>query len=96
MIVLGSTPELPFFGTYAHSDEYDARNALEHELIGGGIHINRDYKHNHVQSFIVGPNSQHYPLSQSDIHDCFVKNNLQSLPSIYRHKLKRQRTNYDE
>jgi len=41
------TPQLPFFRSYADPDKYDAGNALEHELFGGELHINRDSASTH-------------------------------------------------
>jgi len=78
-----STPELPFFETYAHPPEYDAGHALEHDLIRGELHINRDCNHPDVESFIVDPKNKHHRLSQFQINDCLMKNNVESLLSIY-------------
>ena len=54
-----STPELPFFETYEHSPEYDAEHALEHELIRGELHINRNRNHPDVELFIIDPKNKH-------------------------------------
>jgi hypothetical protein len=77
-----TTPELTFFKTYSCPDEYDAGNALEHELIAGELHINRDHEHNDVELFIIGSNGRQFPLSSSAINDCLTNNTLQPLSSL--------------
>ena len=73
------TPQLPFFRTYADPDKFDAGNALEHELFGGELHINRDAASTHVQLFIFTSSSRYVKLSPSDINDCLTSYSLSSL-----------------
>lgn len=85
------TPQLPFFRSYADPDKYDAGNALEHELFGGELHINRDSASTHVKLFIIGSNNRYVKLSPSDINDCLTSYSLASLLSlVHRSALKRK------
>jgi hypothetical protein len=85
------TPQLTFFSTYADPDKYDAGNALEHELFGGELHINRDSASTHVELFIIRPNNRYVKLSPSDINDCLTSYSLTSLLSLVnRSTLKRK------
>jgi hypothetical protein len=85
------TPQLPFFRTYADPDKYDAGNALEHELFGGELHINRDSASTHVKLFIIGSNNRYFKLSPSDINNCLTSYSLTSLLSlVHRSALKRK------
>ncbi|CAF1523613.1 unnamed protein product, partial [Didymodactylos carnosus] len=87
-----TTPELPFFRTYSCPDEYDGGNTLEHELIAGEIHINRDSAQTNAELFIIGSNGQHCHISQSDINNCIKNNSVQPLSSLgHRLELKRKR-----
>ncbi len=85
------TPQLPFFRTYADPDKYDAGNALEHELFGGELHINRDSATTHVKLFIIGSNNRYVNVEPSYINDCLTSYSLASLLSlVHRSALKRK------
>ncbi|CAF1398561.1 unnamed protein product [Rotaria sordida] len=85
------TPQLPFFRTYADPHKYDAGNALEHELFGGELHINRDSASTHVKLFIIGSNNRYIKLSPSDINDCLTSYSFASFLSlVHRSALKRK------
>ncbi|CAF4443095.1 unnamed protein product [Rotaria socialis] len=89
-----TTPELQFFSTYSSPDEHDGGNALEHELLSGEIHINRDSTHTDVELFILGADGRNFKLSPSDINYCLLNNSLRSLSSlVQRLRLKRRRLN---
>ncbi|CAF1982207.1 unnamed protein product, partial [Rotaria magnacalcarata] len=89
-----TTPELNFFSTYANRDEHDGGNALEHELLSGEIHINRDCTYTDVELFILSEDDRYVKLSPSDIKDCLINNSLEPLSSLVRRlTLKRRRPN---
>ncbi|CAM4845294.1 unnamed protein product [Rotaria magnacalcarata] len=89
-----TTPELQFFSTYSSPDEHDGGNALEHELLSGEIHINRDCTHTDMELFILGADGRNFKLSPSDINYCLLNNSLRSLSSlVQRLRLKRRRLN---
>ncbi|CAM4836565.1 unnamed protein product [Rotaria magnacalcarata] len=77
-----TTPELQFFSTYSSPDEHDGGNALEHELLSGEIHINRDCTHTDMELFILGADGRNFKLSPSDIKDCLLNNTVQPLSSL--------------
>ncbi|CAF4692387.1 unnamed protein product, partial [Rotaria magnacalcarata] len=77
-------PELNFFSTYANRDEHDGGNALEHELLSGEIHINRDCTYTDVELFILSEDDRYVKLSPSDIKDCLINNSLEPLSSLVR------------
>ena len=91
-----NTPELPFFETYAHPPEYDAGHALEHELIHGELHINRGRNHPDIELFIIDLKNKHHRLSQFQINDCLMKNNVESLLSTSRSNRGREQPNSNQ
>ncbi|CAF3377688.1 unnamed protein product [Rotaria sp. Silwood2] len=82
-------PEIPYFTSYSDSEEFDGGNALEHELIGGELHINHKQPKTIVELFIIDSNGKHIQVPPSGINNCIRNKTFEPLLQLHnRSKLK--------